>query len=104
MSDLPRIRSNYNPRPIIDPVELSESERAEFDYLDWPAIDAGTDSASFVRYLGTLYSLDQFERVEVGGDLAKAGWSGFHADSAFTGVLIRLSDDGETAVMGRYLS
>lgn len=92
------------PREILDSSDLSPAEREEFDYLDWKKIDAGEDSASFVRYGGDLYSLDQFMRVEENGHLSSLGWTGYHADSAFSAILIRIvTVDGESlAIMGRY--
>jgi hypothetical protein len=38
MSNL-TVKTNNVPRLLIDAYELSEKERAEFDYLDWEAID-----------------------------------------------------------------
>ncbi len=55
-----KIITNNVPRDIINAFELSERERAEFDYLDWPAMERGELSASFFRYRGILYDLSQF--------------------------------------------
>lgn len=96
-----KITTNNVPRFLIDDHELTPAERERFDYLDWSAIDAGRDSASFVRYKGHLYCLDEFTRLD-GGELQRAGWHGASADSFFSGVLIRLCDDGESAVMAWY--
>jgi hypothetical protein len=92
-----RVITNGVPRPLLDPAELTEREREEFDYLDWAAIDDGRDSAMFVRYRGRTYDLGQFMR---GDDLDKAGWHGFHAESAFSGVLVRFMPSGDHVVMG----
>jgi hypothetical protein len=56
MSNL-TVKTNNVPRLLIDAYELSEKERAEFDYLDWQKIDAGEDSATFFRYKGQLFDL-----------------------------------------------
>ena len=45
---------------VVYDCELTPDERKQFDYLDWDAIDAGTDSASFVRHRGELYDLGSF--------------------------------------------
>lgn len=87
MSDKITIRTNSVPRPLINGWELTEAERAEFDYHDWAAIDEGTDSAEFFRYRGDLYDLANFTRISSDGDLA--GWEGVAADSFFSGTLIR---------------
>ena len=95
------ITTNHVPRELIDGATLTGSERSQFDYLDWTAIDAGTDSATFFRYRGELYSLDQFMRVETD---TLATWDGVAPDSFFSGMLIRIVEaDGDTCiVVGRY--
>lgn len=80
-----RTITNNVPRPLIDASELTERDREDFDYLDWPAIDEGSDSATFFRYRGQLYSLDQFTRGGPGAE-----WDGYASDSAFSAVAIRL--------------
>jgi hypothetical protein len=102
----PRVTTNNVPRDIVDACELTPAERETFDYLDWPAIDEGRDSASFVRYKDELYDLGGFMRVEPGGELAAEGWHGAAADSFFSGLLIRfVNDDYDTlVVVGRYVS
>ena len=54
------IITNNVPRWVIDAYELTESERAQFDYLDWDAIARGEDSASFFRYRGELHDIGEF--------------------------------------------
>jgi hypothetical protein len=46
-------------------------------------------SDGFISYKGCWYHLSQFERTTVDG------WTGQHCDSFYSGVLIRLSSDGE---------
>jgi hypothetical protein len=83
----------------IDACELTPDERRQFDYLDWPAIDAGTDGATFVRHRGELYDLGSFVRST---DLAvtRLGWHGRHDDTFFSAIVVHLSDDGEDAITG----
>lgn len=101
-----RVITNNVPRYIIEDYELSPEERSGFDYLDWPAIDEGRDSASFVRYKGQLYDLNTFMRgfgiiEELPDHLAR--WDGYHAESFFSAVVVRLVDD-ERVIVGRVLS
>ena len=98
------IKTNGRSRHTINACELSPKERAEFDYLDWTAVDEGRESALFVMYKGRLYDVGEFVRVDPLSDLYGLGWRGYSADSYFSGTLIRLSDDGYSAVMGRYYS
>ena len=90
--------TNHVPRPLLDSAELTPSEREKFDYLDWPALDEGTDSATFFRYRGEVYDLAEFM---VGGE---PGWDGSMADSFFSGLLVKIVDDGESVIVGRWLS
>ena len=71
--------------------QLSESERAEFDYLD------DIDSADFIRYKGHVYYLGEFLHAP---EPLAADWDGYTADSFFSGVVIKLSRDGEQYKIG----
>jgi len=96
------IITNHVPRDVVEAWELTPAERAEFDYMDWSAIEAGADSASFVRYRGELYDLAEFERWDNPSSLTRQGWDGFRSDSFFSGVLVRYCDDFERVIVGRY--
>lgn len=93
-----KIITNNVPREIIDAALLTSAEREQFDYLDWPAIDDGTDSASFFRYRGEVYDLGEFMTTDL------PGWHGCKADSFFSGTLVRITGDGESVVVGRIYS
>lgn len=92
-----QITSNNIPRFTIEAYELTDKERLEFDWIDWAEIDTGTVSETFIRYKGQLYSIREFTRCQ-----HIPGWHGYNGDSYYSGVLIRLLDDGERVVMGRY--
>lgn len=91
------IITNNVPRDLIDAAELSPKERAEFDYLPWEDIDAGIASATFLRYRGPLYDLGEFMRSD-----AFPSWDGYASDSYFSGIVVRLVDNGERCIVGRY--
>lgn len=105
-----KIVTNSVPRDVLDASELSAAERAEFDYLDWAALEAGEDSASFVRYGGRVYDLGEFmAEATVPGALTNrsgplAGWGGYMSESFFSGLVVRFVDDGERVIVGRYSS
>ena len=115
-----RIRTNNVPRDVINAWELTPAERAEFDYLDWAAIDSGSDSREFVRYRGQLYDLSEFSRIIPPGiarmhpmecdSRSFIGWDGYISDSYFSGLLIRWERDergnidGERVIVGMYTS
>lgn len=65
----------------------------ELDWTDEDTIDG------YIRYKGYWYQLGQFMRSPEGSD-----WHGYHSDSAWSGVAIRLSDDGETYQIATLLS
>ena len=98
------IITNHVPRDILDAYELTPRERKEFEYLDWPAIERGEDSASFFRYKGTLYDLGDIPTVgwHAIDDDPFAGWHGVLSDSFFSGILVRYGVDHETVVVGRF--
>jgi len=96
-----QIKCNNRPRPIIYGFELSQVERAEFDYLD------DIESASFFRYKGQIYDLGEFMRI--GRNIAphpqRPGWEkfdGYSSDSYFSGVLVKFCDDQEWVIVARY--
>jgi hypothetical protein len=103
MSELQIITNNV-PRDVLEAHELSAEERADFDYLDWSAIERGEDSASFVRYKGELLDLGDLERTNSLMDPAFSAWDGYRSDSFFSGVLMRWAEGFEAVVMGRYYS
>lgn len=96
-----QIITNHVPRHTIDACELSAQERAEFDYLPWPAIDRGEESATFFRFKGTLYDLGEFL---VTSNPALKGWDGISTDTFFSATVIRLVDDGDSVVVARVFS
>lgn len=100
----PTITTNNVPRDILDAYELAPAERADFDYLDWSAIERGEDSASFFRYRGQLYDLGEFERWDNPASPTRLGWDGFRSDSYFSGIVVRYVDDCERIVVGTVLS
>lgn len=90
-----QIKSNGQARPIVSRFEVPAPILAsEFDWTD------PDDSGSFFQYRGFWYSLEDFSRAPE----SLAGWDGYHGDSFFSGVVIRLTDDGESVVCGTYLS
>lgn len=95
---------NNVPRDLIDAWELTEAERAEFDYLAWDKIEAGEDSASFFRYKGEVYDLGDCETTSSTANIFPQ-WDGYYSQTFFSGVLVRYADEHfETVVVGRYYS
>lgn len=96
MSDTITIITNHVPRDLIQAWELTEAERAEFDYHDWANImgDNPQSSPEFFRYRGQLYDLGEFSAdwgITRGTGLPDwlSGWSAYMSDTFFSGIVIR---------------
>jgi hypothetical protein len=98
MSDTLEIRTNNVPRFTVDGFDVPADVRADFDYIDWEAVDGGTDSATFVQYRSTWYDLGEFTVTNI------PGWDGIATDTFFSGTVIRIVDDGDAVIMGRVYS
>jgi len=91
------IKTNYVPRDLIYGFELSETELAEFDYLEEP------ENAEFFRYRGQVYDLGEFMRVP--DNVPEFGdWQGYASDTFFSGVLIKYAENYERVIVARYYS
>jgi len=70
----------------------------QFDYQNPEDVIDG-----FFKYHGVWYHLDQFMRVPTGMS-GFSGWDGYLNDSMSTGVLLKLSPDGEEYQVGVFAS
>lgn len=105
MSDDMRVITNNVPRNIVDAYELSETERSDFDYLKWDAIEAGEDSATFFRYRGDLYDLGEFSTTSGMPEFSPlVKWDGYLSDSYFSGIVVRYANDFEQVVVGTFIA
>lgn len=99
-----KITTNGVPRLVIDGYQLTATERAQLDYIDWDAYDRGEAiSAEFFRYRGELYDIHEFERSTIDG------WDGMQSDSYFSATLFRYVRDGDDidsdrVIVGSYYS
>jgi hypothetical protein len=75
---------------------LTEDEK--FD--QWIAIEYGQDENKRTEYR----HLSDFMRCDKGGEFDRLGWQGYIADSAFHGILLRVSDDSELYKIGKVFS
>ena len=92
------IKTNRNWRDLVYRCDVPAAILAsQFDYL---SEDGAPDG--FFRYRGHWYHVSDFVRVERNADLA--GWDGYSSDSYFSGVVIKLSSDGERYRVGAYFS
>jgi hypothetical protein len=82
------IRSNYHTRPLINGFELTEKEKAGFDYLE------NIEDNLFFRFKGQVYDLNEFMAVDKNSPFP-AFWHGYSSDTFFSGILIHLCDDND---------
>jgi len=91
-----KIITNDVPRSVIYGHELTEKEKAEFDYIEKEYFDCHM----FVQYRGWIYDLSEFMRTD-----SMMPWDGVMSESYFSGILVRFcgNDYHDTmVVMGRY--
>jgi hypothetical protein len=114
MCDQITIKTNNQARDVLRSYDLTEKERAEFDYIE--GINDADCFASFFRYKGQVYDLGEFVRLverskqvgfehgcDDGSPLLK--WRGIMTESYFSGLLVRYAEsDCESVIVGRYYS
>ncbi len=86
-----RVSTDLKPRPILDSSDLTAKEREASDYLDWPALEGGEDSASFVRAYGQLFDLGEVSQCDALGD---GEWNGAVAVGWSAAYVFRAVEDG----------
>ena len=98
------IKTNNQERELLSfyefPLERQRDLRSQFDWLD----EEQLASPGFFTYKGNVHHIDQYLRVLNHSNSEFSGWHGYEADSFFSGTVVRLSDDGETVVVGTYIS
>jgi hypothetical protein len=101
------IQTDNVPQDVLGWHDLTDAERAEFDYLD---TDDRQLEAQFVRYRDATYDLGEFQWVGTGvngqtGNGAFLDWHGFHTDSYFSAVLVKYVDpERQSVIMGSAFS
>lgn len=97
MPDEMTIKTNNRPRDILRWHDLTEKERAEFDYLD---TEEKQSDAIFVRYRGWTYDLGDFMTTSgMSEDSSLRKWHGYHSDSFYSGVLIKYVEGHERVIL-----
>lgn len=90
------IRCNNVPRPVLYWYELTDKERAEFDYID--TVEKQQD-ARFMRYKNWCYDLGEF--MYIAPHAQRTGWEkfdGYHVHSYFSAVLVKYVDQCESVI------
>lgn len=104
-----KIVTDGKPRELKCFMDLTEKERADFDYIK----DDDFCSPRFVRYKGHWYDVDDTQRI---GEWPKqhlygfavnpghpfANWDCITTETFFSGVLFRYTKDYENVICGSY--
>jgi hypothetical protein len=106
------ITTNWHRREVTDGWSVPAEVRAEFDYIDWEAIENGTDSASFVFAYGRWFDLGDTEGNRFGDRMpdSLSGWDAYVSDTFFSGTVFRwVQDDPPYSddwliIVGRYFA
>jgi hypothetical protein len=103
------IKTNNQPRQPMSGLTLelfvgqrkAAKIRRDYDYLT----DEEFENEDFIDYRGQVYAMSDFMRFnfipEVDDESPYHQWDGYINDTYFSGVLIKLCDDGDV-IMGRY--
>lgn len=86
-----KVVSNHQWRAFRDRSEVpTKTLQSEFDWLD------ESESSGFFQYYRRWYHLSEFLRDGI------PGWDGHNAYSYFSGMVIKVSGDGENYMVGTY--
>ena len=87
------ISTNNHWNSFINGYELTEKEQNKISFMP---------DESFIRYKGTIYRLNDFMEIKNIQDFK--GWHAYHANGFSSGILIKLSSDGEQYQIATYFS
>jgi hypothetical protein len=91
-----KIITNHQYRNLTYGYELSDKEKAEFDYID----EEEMDMHNFLRYRGEVIDFDEFLHSP-----NINGWDGIRGDSFFSGVVVKIDpQDSDRVMCGLYLA
>jgi len=98
------IRTNNHSRPLMHLEDFNESIqseiRKEYDWMNPQDIEF---NFGFFVYLRKVYHLQDFMRVSEGSE-ALEGWDGYTSETVWSGTLVKLTEDCNFVVVGRFFS
>lgn len=97
------IKTNNVPRPLMYLGDFNETIqleiRKDYDWMDSQDIES---NFGFFAYRGQVYHLQDFMRVTDVSDPDLKDWDGYVSDSVWSGTLVKLTEDCNFVVIGRY--
>jgi hypothetical protein len=100
--DKPTIKTDRKWKDFIYGYQLTEKEKNDLDYRKWDDPEDDCRSMSFFRYHGNIYDLGEIMRLD--DKTLFPGWHGYSSDTYFSGIVIKVSNDGERYQVGYYFS
>lgn len=99
------IKTNNQPRELksIYDFDSADQHRIRSDF-DWMNQDELETSYSFFKYRGHIYHLSEFMHLGSAAPSDLRSWDGYSSDSYFSGVVVRMVEDNEAVIVGRYFS
>jgi hypothetical protein len=101
-----KIITNHHTRPLLNSWDVPPAVlQSDFDWA--------SEEEQYFRYKGCYYALSNFVRLSKPGRLNPwnptiyaqfEAWDAKAEDSFFSGILIKLAQDGESVIVGLYLS
>ena len=88
------IKTNNVPRVTFTGDDLTDKEKAEFDYYT----PGELCDALFFRYIGNVYDLDEFLLAPE----SLKPWHGYSSSSYFSGIVIKCDNRMENVIVGAY--
>ena len=92
------IKCNNKPRQKIYGYQLTDKQKAEFDYIN------DIDSHDFFVYKGEIYDPYDFMRVCDWHNNPFDGYHGYISESFFSGILIKFCEDSDYIIVASYYS
>lgn len=94
------IATNHHWRDFLYREEVPEKIlEDDFDWTNEDHEESDDYSDGFIKYQGHHYHLGEFMRCH--GELLELGWEGVANETFFSGVLIKVSEDGEQYQIAR---
>lgn len=95
-----KIFTNNKPRKFLQYFELPKKyqkiAKLDFEYL------GDVESEEFFIYKGTLYHLSDFMAINYNPNTEFSKWRAYLSDTYFSGIVIKISSDGEEVICGTY--
>lgn len=88
------IKTNNQARDLMCWFDLTPKEQSQFDWIEKPEDCA----ESFFRYRNWVYCLSDMMRAPD----SLPNWHAHQSDSFFSGIVIRIVNDGESVICGTY--